>query len=128
MIPEAREVHLSRNAVQRQPYHSAMIPGTRLAGTRIEPKPLIHDSYHESDVGHVAENCRSEGSGLDSTYSGGDHENAVCRRRVSVGKHRRAGSVHVRVWRTYHSHRSGSWNGFDPWGLRQQRTAIEALA
>src|ERR1700704_7073748 len=26
--------------------------------------PPIHDSYHESDVGHVLECCRSAGSGL----------------------------------------------------------------
>ncbi len=53
---------------------------------------------------------------------------AFCHRRVSAGEHRRAGSVHLRIWRPYHSHRSGSWNGFDPGRLRQQRTAIEALA
>src|ERR1700730_10495788 len=78
----------------------------------IEPKPLAHDSYHESDVGHVADNRRSIGSGA---CSGGEYEKAFCYCRVFAGEHRGAGSVHLRIWRTYHPDRSGPWHGFDTW-------------
>ena len=66
--------------------------------------------------------CRRIASPARIPCSGGHHEEASRYCCALAGEHRRAGSVHLRIWRPHHPHRSRSRDGFDTRRLRQYRS------